>query len=37
MVRVGSNEVWFDSKEAFRIIYSEFCFCVRVKSLDKVC
>lgn len=22
VVRVGPNEVWFDSKEAFRIIYS---------------
>lgn len=23
MVRVGPNEVWFDSKEAFQVIYSE--------------
>ena len=24
VVRVGPNEVWFDSKDAFKIIYSEF-------------
>lgn len=25
VVRVGPNEVWFDSKYAFKIIYSESC------------
>jgi hypothetical protein len=40
-VRVGPNEVWFDSQEAFRMIYSKgptyyvFIFCRTTNLLDR--
>lgn len=39
-VRVGPNEVWFDSQEAFRVIYSESAThtpCLFVCFLDDFC